>query len=152
MIFGTRTEDSFQPQDPHPWSPQPRPNLPPGTAAAWRNILGYCGSCYRHPMGVPSFCTQREALFWGAVHELLFLGRTGRGSRRTKERCFLVWLQAIAIRLEAIASRVGECHSSAREPEEIRIRRVRFEIKEPPCLRCCEVSFTKQFPFQGLFR
>ncbi|CAK9102503.1 Retrovirus-related Pol polyprotein from transposon TNT 1-94 [Durusdinium trenchii] len=23
------------------------PNLPPGTAAAWRNILGYCGSCYR---------------------------------------------------------------------------------------------------------
>ena len=24
-----------------------RPNLPPGTAAAWRTILGYCGSCYK---------------------------------------------------------------------------------------------------------
>lgn len=23
------------------------PNLPPGTPAAWRNLLSYCGSCYR---------------------------------------------------------------------------------------------------------
>ena len=25
----------------------PRPTLPPGTAAAWRQILSYCGSCYK---------------------------------------------------------------------------------------------------------
>lgn len=39
--------------------PALRPNLPPGTAAAWRKLLSYTGSCYRRDMGTMDVLSER---------------------------------------------------------------------------------------------